>query len=88
MNVLTVRSRMISIRLSEDEYSALMNLCASSGARSVSDLARSALRSLAGGGENGHNFQALTDGLLAEIQVLNRKLEELNDRVTRATAKV
>jgi len=46
MTVLKPRSRMISVRLSEDEYSALQQLCATTGARSVSDLTRDAMRAL------------------------------------------
>jgi hypothetical protein len=85
MNILSARSRMISVRLSEDEYSALLSLCATSGARSVSDLARNALRMLATGAENGYKAEPHADDLLAQIQSLNRKIEELNDRITRAT---
>jgi hypothetical protein len=84
MTVLNVRSRMISVRLSEDEYSALVNLCASSGARSVSDLARNALRMLVNGGENSDISQLHADDFLTQIQMLNRKVEELNERVTRS----
>jgi hypothetical protein len=40
------RSRMISFRLSEDEYASLRNLCENEGARSVSDLARDAVHRL------------------------------------------
>jgi hypothetical protein len=87
MNILNARSRMISIRLSEDEYAALMTLCASSGARSVSDLARNALRMLANGGEGTNKAQPGGADLLVQIQSLNRKIEELNERVTRATGK-
>ena len=46
MTVLKPRSRMISVRLSEDEYSALQQLCVATGARSVSDLTRDAMRAL------------------------------------------
>jgi len=82
MTVLKARSRMISVRLSEDEYSALVNLCAASGARSVSDLARDAMQMLVQGGESRHNSQLHADGLQAQIQLLNQKIEELNERVT------
>lgn len=78
---------MISVRLSEDEYSALVNLCAHSGARSVSDLARNALRLLVSCREDGFASQLHADDLPAQIQLLNRKIEELNERVTKATAK-
>jgi hypothetical protein len=44
--ILKRRSRMISFRLSEDEYSSLRSLCENEGARSVSDLARDAVHRL------------------------------------------
>ena len=40
------RSRMISVRLSEEEYAALRHLCSLTGARSVSDLTRDAMRAV------------------------------------------
>ena len=40
----TRKSKMISLRLSEEEYAALRTHSSSCGARSVSDLARSALQ--------------------------------------------
>src|SRR5689334_1108721 len=46
MSVLKRRSRMISFRVSEDEYAGLKNLCVNEGARSVSDLARDAVHRL------------------------------------------
>jgi hypothetical protein len=46
MTVNKPRSRMISVRLSEDEYVALQRLCIVTGARSVSDLTRDAMQSL------------------------------------------
>ena len=72
---------MISVRLSEEEYSALMNLCASSGARSVSDLARDAMRLLVGGGETGSPSERYAEGLQAQIFSLNQKIEALSERI-------
>jgi hypothetical protein len=46
MSVLKRRSRMISFRVSEDEYAGLKNLCVNEGARSVSDMARDAVHRL------------------------------------------
>jgi hypothetical protein len=43
------RTRLVNFRLSEDEYQLLKQTCARSGARSVSDYARSAV--LSGSGE-------------------------------------
>ena len=48
MPILKRRSRMISFRLSEDEYASLISVCESEGARSVSDLARDAVHRLIG----------------------------------------
>ncbi len=49
MTVRNPRSRMISIRLSEQEYLGLKRLCLITGARSVSDLTRDAMRVLLNG---------------------------------------
>ena len=46
MSILKRKSRMISFRLSEDEYASLRSLCENEGARSVSDLARDAVHRL------------------------------------------
>src|SRR5579884_3922433 len=46
MTVYKPRSRMISIRLSDEEYIGLKRLCVVRGARSVSDLARLAMSSM------------------------------------------
>ena len=43
MAILKRRSRMISFRLSEEEYASLISACENEGARSVSDLARDAV---------------------------------------------
>lgn len=46
MTVLKIRTRMISVRLSDDEYAALKALCLIRGARSVSDLIRDDVHNL------------------------------------------
>jgi len=42
MPVLKRRSRIVSFRLSQEEYDALKDTCLAEGARSISDFARSA----------------------------------------------
>ena len=42
MPVLKRRSRIVSFRLSDEEYAAMMESCISQGSRSLSDYARSA----------------------------------------------
>lgn len=81
MTVLKARSRMISIRLSEDEYSALLNLCVTTGARSVSDLARDGLRRLISGPVDSSLSKLHADGLQSQIQLLNQRIEELHERI-------
>jgi hypothetical protein len=44
MSVSERRSRIVSVRLSDVEFKELRALCLSTGARSVSDLARDAIR--------------------------------------------
>ncbi len=86
MTVLKPRNRMISIRLSEEEYLALKRICTVTGARSVSDLTRDAMRVLlngsnrdAGGGININDFRT-------EIRNLNKKVEELAAEVATSRA--
>jgi len=46
MSVLKPRNRLVYFRVSEDEFQQFNHLCESTGARSLSDLARSAMQSL------------------------------------------
>lgn len=43
MAILDPRTRTIGVRLSEDEFASLERFCVTSGARSISDLARTAI---------------------------------------------
>ncbi len=77
MTVLKPRSRMISVRLSEDEYSALQQLCASTGARSVSDLTRDAMRTLLNGESRENSPSSFVDEFRDRLTNLDQKIEEL-----------
>lgn len=72
---------MISVRLSEDEYSGLLNLCGMTGARSVSDLARHGLQLLISGLSDDSLSHSHADGLQGQIELLNQRIEELNQRI-------
>jgi len=79
---------MISVRLSEEEYTALRGLCSLTGARSVSDITRDAMRAFLGdttretvlGGHfevwHAHirNLDARIEQLAAEIDTLRANL--------------
>ena len=65
------RIRMVSFRLSEEEYDGLRNLCHTEGARSVSDLARSTVCRLLGS-PNG-----------SPVVTLEKRVEELNQAIKR-----
>ena len=77
MTVLKPRNRMISVRLSEEEYSALRRLCLVAGARSVSDLTRDAMRGLLNGANRQDGLVGNVDEFRAEIRNLDKKIEGL-----------
>ncbi len=72
---------MISVRLSEEEYSSLKELCAEIGARSISDLARDSMNALL----NGLNPDRVNGISRSEFRVhmkrLDRKLERLASQI-------
>jgi len=77
MTVLKPRSRTISVRLSEEEYAALTQLCSLTGARSVSDLTRGALHGLIES-EHPHGTGSIPiDNFRVLISSLNQKIEQL-----------
>ncbi len=77
MSVLKRRSRMISFRVSEDEYAGLKNLCINESARSVSDMARDAVHRLI------HNRSFSQDHVGNEVQALQLRVDRLDQEVKR-----
>src|SRR5262245_29454260 len=77
MSVLKRRSRMISFRVSEDEYAGLKNLCVNEGARSVSDMARDAVHRLI----TKHSYP--NNQLESAVQVLQGRIDALDLEVKR-----
>ena len=77
MTALNPRSRMISIRLSEEEYSAFKRLCLVAGARSVSDLTRDAMRMLLNGTNREDVLGIHVDEFRSQMRSLDRKIEQL-----------
>lgn len=73
---------MISVRLSEDEFTALRRLCIVSGARSVSDLARDAMQLLLKGANHDDILGSRMDDFRAQIVSMDRKIEQLTAELT------
>jgi hypothetical protein len=86
MTVLKPRNKMISVRLSEEEYLALRRICSVTGARSVSDLTRDAMRALLNGVSREDALGVHMDEFRNEIRNLNRRIEELAADVTTSKA--
>ena len=82
MTVLNPRSRMISVRLSEEEYSALRRLCTVTGARSVSDLTRDAMRVLLRGTTREDVLGIHVDEFRSQMRSLDQKIEQLAADIT------
>lgn len=77
MTVLKPRSRTISIRLSEEEYQSLKRLCSVTSARSVSDLARDAMRVALNGSNRDDMFGVRMDEFRSQLKRLDRKIDRL-----------
>jgi hypothetical protein len=82
MPVFKRRSKMVSFRLSEQEYENLLALCGSTGARSLSDLARHAMNGLLGapkrdGDGNGDRIETAVAELYGRMLELDRELKQL-----------
>lgn len=73
---------MISIRLSEDEYTGLKRLCGVNGARSVSDLAREAMRVLLNGNAKDDALDSRMEEFRTQMRSIDRKIEELSAKLT------
>ena len=81
MTLLRRRDKMVSIRLSEEEFNKVREVCRVTGARSISDLARDAMRRLAAG-EPVRNV-AGEDGLYARVEDLDRRISHLQEQMSR-----
>ena len=77
MNVVKRRTRMISFRLSEEEYEGLKRICVRLGARSLSDIARDAVQRLLNNGA-----ELKSDGS-AQLRVLYERIDALDQEVKR-----
>ena len=81
MALLIKRSKVVSIRVSDDEFRRLKEMCADAGARCVSDLARDAMFKFIGGGDM-RQGPADTE-LQTRVRELDQELNALQGRVSR-----
>ncbi len=71
------RSRTISVRLSEEEYVGLKRLCVITGARSVSDLTRDAMRVVLNGVSRDDVLGIRMDEFRNMLKSLDQKIDRL-----------
>lgn len=77
MAVLKPRERLVYFRISEDEFHQFLGVCEQEGARSVSDLARSAVQRLITDG----NREREERELAPKVQMLDKLIGELTAQV-------
>ena len=75
--MLNPRLRIVTLRLLEQEYAELENLCVQENARCLSDLARAALRRLTER-EDSKGLHARIEAVRAALQKLHLELEKAN----------
>ena len=81
MAVLQPRSYMISVRLSKEECSMLRRMSIASGARSLSDFARTAMLSIIKDAQRNEASMARGQGSSSEITHLQQRLDKLAEEV-------
>ncbi|MFP5275978.1 MAG: hypothetical protein ACLGPM_02595 [Acidobacteriota bacterium] len=81
MAVFVPRTRTIGVRLSEEEYSSLERYCVESGARCISDLARTAIFRLV----NRMNEESLS---ASAARTRFRRVHELEQKLARLTTEL
>jgi Arc/MetJ-type ribon-helix-helix transcriptional regulator len=77
MSVLSLRSRKISVRLSEEEYTSLRRLCLATAERNVSDLTRRAVRELLSGTGREGVLRSDLDEVRNQMRRLDQRIEQL-----------
>ena len=78
MAVLKPRERLVYFRVSEDEFRQFVSVCEAAGARSVSDLARSAVQRLIADGKRQREDEALTNTMNKLETLIAQLTEQLN----------
>ena len=83
MAILKRRTKLVSFRLSAEEYEKLQGACAAEGARSISDFARAALQrtfwaqNYGNDSQPAESFNSGAKELIDTMRELNRQLSQL-----------
>ena len=77
MAVLKPRERLVYFRVSEDEFRQFVSVCEQAGARSVSDLARSAVQRLIADGNRQREDEELTNKMYRLEKLIAQVTEQL-----------
>jgi hypothetical protein len=67
--------------MSEEEFSTLRRICLATGARSVSDLAREAMRGLLNGSIQESGNDAARNGYSAQMRELEQRVDKLSAEI-------
>lgn len=81
MKVLNPRTRMISVRVSEEVYEDLEKFCNETGVRSLSDLARDAICTFIGSGSP-------EGSLLLRVDLLSEQMKQVRQDIDRIAAEI
>jgi hypothetical protein len=84
MSVLKPRNRLVYFRVSEDEFQQFNQMCESVGARSISDLARSAIQRMIQ--QDGNHQPQASDPVAAKLTILETIVCDLDRKVQQLTA--
>ena len=80
LTILKPRSRSISIRLSEEEYSALREVCTETGSRCISEVTRDAVCSFVDATHRGEPKGGISQ-VQARMKSLEKKIKQLTEEI-------
>jgi hypothetical protein len=75
------RSKMVSFRLSWEEYKALQQACSTAGVRSLSELARAAVQHIITGSLDGISLHDQVRELRDQVSQLSLDMERMSQRM-------
>lgn len=79
MSILKPRTRVVYFRISEEDFHRLVDLCPARGARSISELARSAMQNIIRGEESTGEASKVVETLHA----IDKTVSEMNQNLKR-----